>query len=106
MNNWYNSIFQIGKMSGCHQISERSFFYKGKQFPVCARCTGALIGYFVGGLINRILTIPFELAILFCVVMFIDWFLQKIRILPSNNIRRLITGFLCGFSLFSTVFEL
>ena len=29
---------------GCHCRPDRSFFYKGKQFPVCARCTGELAG--------------------------------------------------------------
>ncbi|WP_408606651.1 DUF2085 domain-containing protein [Domibacillus epiphyticus] len=32
----------------CHRLPERSFFYKGHQFPICARCTGILIGYFIG----------------------------------------------------------
>ena len=29
---------------GCHQRPERSFFVKGYQMPVCARCEGELIG--------------------------------------------------------------
>ena len=29
---------------GCHCRSDRSFFFRGKQFPLCARCTGELIG--------------------------------------------------------------
>ena len=32
-----------GKRLGCHQMPERSFFIKGYQFPVCARCTGVLV---------------------------------------------------------------
>lgn len=28
-------------------MPERSFFYKGEQFPVCARCTGAALGQFL-----------------------------------------------------------
>lgn len=27
---------------GCHRRPERSFFYKGRQFPICARCTGGI----------------------------------------------------------------
>ena len=34
---------KYGKILGCHQKPERSFFYKGYQFPVCARCTGVVI---------------------------------------------------------------
>ena len=29
----------------CHRKPGRSFFWRGKQFPVCARCTGIHIGY-------------------------------------------------------------
>ena len=32
-------IFSIGAVI-CHQRPERSFFWDGHQFPVCARCTG------------------------------------------------------------------
>jgi len=32
----------------CHQKPERSFFYKKKQFPVCSRCTGIVIGAAAG----------------------------------------------------------
>jgi uncharacterized membrane protein len=32
-------IFAIGSLI-CHQRPERSFFFDGHQFPVCARCTG------------------------------------------------------------------
>ena len=29
---------------GCHCRSDRSFYWKGTQFPICARCTGELVG--------------------------------------------------------------
>lgn len=99
MSNWYSAFFELGRLSGCHQMPERSFFYKSKQFPVCARCTGAFIGYFLGGAIYKIVSIPIWLAITFCIIMFVDWFLQKTEIIGSTNIRRLITGLLCGFGL-------
>ena len=47
------TIRMIGNHSGCHQMPERSFFYKGKQFPVCARCTGVIIGFRRAGLKNQ-----------------------------------------------------
>ena len=46
------TIRMIGNHSGCHQMPERSFFYKGKQFPVCARCTGVIIGQSVALIIG------------------------------------------------------
>lgn len=41
-------LMKMGARLGCHQRPDRSFFYKGYQFPVCARCTGLFVGYFVG----------------------------------------------------------
>ena len=35
-------IFSVGSLI-CHQIPERSFFWAGQQFPVCARCTGLYV---------------------------------------------------------------
>ena len=36
------SLMEYGHKIGCHQMPERSFFYKEYQFPVCARCTGVI----------------------------------------------------------------
>jgi uncharacterized membrane protein len=35
-------IFSIASLI-CHQRPERSFFWAGHQFPVCARCTGLYV---------------------------------------------------------------
>lgn len=40
-------IFAIGSVI-CHQRPERSFFWSGHQFPVCARCTGLYVSAAVG----------------------------------------------------------
>ena len=89
----------VGAKIGCHQRSDRSFFYKGYQFPVCARCTGVLIGYVVA-IITVIFTLPdFLLGLIFCGIMFLDWFIQFIGIKESNNIRRLITGIFGGYGI-------
>ena len=37
-------LMEIGRRAGCHQMEERSFSFRGYQFPVCARCTGVLLG--------------------------------------------------------------
>lgn len=92
-------IMQIGAKTGCHQRADRSFFYKGYQFPICARCTGVLIGY-VAVLICIPFFLPsFVLGITFCAVMFIDWFIQFVKIKESTNIRRLITGVIGGYGI-------
>ena len=35
---WFPIIF------GCHCRDDRSFYYKGQKFPICARCTGEFVG--------------------------------------------------------------
>ncbi|MFG6379455.1 MAG: DUF2085 domain-containing protein [Lachnospiraceae bacterium] len=92
----------LGNQSGCHQLPERSFFYKGKQFPVCARCTGVFIGQTCAVVISltkiKISTIK---SLFLLSIMGFDWFIQEINIKESNNIRRLITGIAGGFGLFN-----
>ena len=84
----------------CHQKPERSFFLKNHQLPICARCTGILIG-FMGALCLLIFDIHlnFGLALIFTLIMVIDWLFQNVIIKSSNNIRRLITGLIGGFGL-------
>ena len=97
-------IMQFGRFMGCHQRADRSFFIKKKQFPVCARCTGVLIGQFLA-IILFLLNVRLNvfIAIGFCGIMFLDWFIQKINVLQSNNIRRVITGLLGGYGYITVV---
>lgn len=95
----YRFFWVLGKQSGCHQIPERSFFYKGKQFPVCARCSGGFCGYLSGTILYLYVRMPLWLCLLLCFLMFLDWYVQFLKLLPSNNIRRFITGLLCGCGL-------
>lgn len=94
----YEVLWEIGKISGCHQREDRSLFYKNKQFPVCSRCTGVFIGYLIGGIIFYFYKIPVVLSIAFCLCLFLDWFIQYKKWKESNNVRRVITGILCGFA--------
>ncbi len=108
-----------GNQSGCHQMPERSFFYHGKQFPVCARCTGATIGQLIAVCANMIWMIdlhkskerrkiPWILSVGASVVgmgvMGADWAIQEVGIRESTNTRRLITGILGGFGVFNMYF--
>lgn len=94
------SLMEYGHRIGCHQIPERSFFYKKYQFPVCARCTGVIIGEIIA-IILIILRIELNRinAIVLLLIMGLDWFIQYIKLLQSNNIRRLITGISGGIGL-------
>lgn len=93
------TLMKIGHCSGCHQKPERSFFWNGYQFPVCARCTGVIIGQTIGMLSYSVYEMPWNQSSFFLFLMFLDWFLQRMKLLPSTNIRRLVTGLLCGYAL-------
>ena len=96
--NVWASCMHIGRCIGCHQRPDRSFFFHGNQFPVCARCTGVIIGEFVAILLFMInIRINFFVCLAFCGIMFGDWLIQKLTILESTNTRRLITGILGGY---------
>lgn len=86
---------------GCHQIPERSFFYKGEQFPVCARCTGVVVGQFLC-ICTALVKKRFKnICYIFLLIPIgIDWLIQFIKIKESNNIRRFITGILGGYAVF------
>ena len=80
----------------CHRIPERSFFFRGHQFPVCARCTYFIYAYFnyVDYDLNLLI-----LAIILLVPAFLDGTTQLFNFRESNNILRLITGLLGGIGL-------
>ncbi len=88
---------------GCHARPDRSFYFRGKPFPICARCTGELVG--------MILCIPtlifwgcpsFGIVLLLMVPLIVDGSVQKLTSYESGNIRRLITGILFGMALIFT----
>ncbi len=87
---------RIGQLLHCHQMPERSFFCKGYQLPVCARCLGVIIGHIIAIILILFIDIPLLIGIGFCVIMFVDWLLQYLNIMESTNIRRLITGIFGG----------
>ncbi|MBU0494561.1 MAG: DUF2085 domain-containing protein [Chloroflexi bacterium] len=90
----------VGDWIGCHQIPERSFFFRGVQYPICARCTGVLLGQLVTGIVAiGGFCMPFTIGILLMVPMGIDWGIQYLGIQESTNVRRFVTGFLggCGY---------
>lgn len=85
----------------CHRIPERTIHIKGRPLPLCARCTGILIGAlwamlyllfswtnvgFFGFLVGIILILPGV----------IDGFTQLFEYRVSNNLLRIVTGLLMG----------
>jgi len=92
-------LMRFGRLLNCHQMPERSFFWKGYQLPVCARCSGVIIGHTLGVISLFFFEFPITISLAFLVIMFIDWFIQYLEILESTNFRRLITGILGGIGL-------
>lgn len=84
---------------GCHTREDRSFFFKDKKFPICARCTGELLGI----ILAPFLLIFYKPSIFFNLIimlpMVLDGFLQLLTRYESNNTKRLITGILFGYAL-------
>ena len=92
-------LMKYGGKLGCHQMAERSFFIHNYQFPICARCTGVLIGYIFSPILFIISNYRMLIALILCFIMFIDWCIQYLKIKQSNNIRRLLTGILGGIGI-------
>ena len=89
---------------GCHCRSDRSFFYRGKQFPICARCTGELIGILCALPCFVLFSVPSWKTCLFLMLpLLLDGCAQKLTSYQSGNLRRLVTGVLFGYALVGLV---
>lgn len=87
----------LPRIFGCHQNPERSFFIKGKQFPICARCTGEFIGILLTPVIYAFIKrFPLWTYFLMLVPLIIDGTVQAITRYKSNNMKRLVTGLIFG----------
>lgn len=88
----------------CHRRPERSFFIKGHQFPVCARCTGFYAGLIAYLIINHFIRHAYDINILMISIILmipvaIDGFTQYFGPRESTNGLRFITGFIGGIGL-------
>lgn len=105
---WIKSMYIFDKYWGCHQIPDRSFFIKGYQLPVCARCTGMIIGYILAIIFIIIkLEISIIISLILMLPLVLDGGIQYIsKKYISNNIKRFITGVLYGIGFIYTIFNL
>ncbi len=85
---------------GCHCRDDRSFYYHGEKFPICARCTGELIGMFLSLISCFFFRPSAKISFLIMLPLIINGFAQALTQYESNNIRRVITGFLFGYGIF------
>jgi len=100
----------------CHRITERSFVINGRQFPLCARCTGMYLGAFLvflimwlAGRLRWSLLPPFPILltlVAFVGLMGIDGVNSYLHFFPNaphvyepRNWLRLVTGMGTGLAM-------
>ena len=89
----------------CHQVPERNLWIGGRYLPVCARCTGAYLGFYIGYLLlhmrKKEACGPPNLWITFFMVtpMIVDAGTQIVSFRTSTNEIRLVTGLFFGVAL-------
>ena len=82
----------------CHRMKSRSLTIKGHTLPLCARCTGILLGYLFFPLLFLFeLNFPLWLGGALNLPMVLDGWTQKRKLRLSNNPLRLTTGIISGF---------
>ncbi len=86
----------------CHCKDHRSFIIKNRKFPICARCTGELVGIILALVLYIFLDMPNIITcFLMMIPLIVDGFLQQLSAYESTNTKRLITGFLFGVALYA-----
>ena len=98
-NIWIKSMELFCRYWGCHQMPERSFYFRGYQLPVCARCTGIIIGELSACVTAFFIDIPSYILFALLVPMVVDGLLQLKTQYVSTNSKRALTGVLFGYSL-------
>lgn len=83
----------------CHQMPERSFSWRGEPLPLCARCTGVLLGLIAAPAIALVWRAPILLCLAALLPLIADGTVQTATRYESTNLRRLITGLLFGVAL-------
>lgn len=92
-------LMRMGAYLGCHQKSDRSFFWKNSQVPLCARCSGIFVAQCITLPLFFIIPMSCTIAFWGLVIMFIDWLYSKISKKYTSNRRRFIVGLLGGHGL-------
>lgn len=93
-----NSLYKwLPIICGCHCRDDRSFHYKGMKFPVCARCTGILLGWILCLITYWFVDISILWLLLMIIPLMADGLIQHFTSYESGNLRRLFTGVLFGY---------
>lgn len=75
----------------CHRMPSRSFFLKGRQFHLCARCTGLIVGPIVAPLV-ALIPLPPAAGAVALLVLALDGSTQFVGWRESKNWVRFGTG--------------
>ncbi|MBE6919907.1 MAG: DUF2085 domain-containing protein [Ruminococcaceae bacterium] len=86
---------------GCHCRPDRSFIFCKRRFPICARCTGELVGMLISSVSCCFFFPPVWAAVLMLLPLAADGFIQLKTRYESTNFRRFITGVLFGYAFLS-----
>jgi uncharacterized membrane protein len=96
----YQIVIKLKRLTDlvpCHRMKSRSLTIKGHTLPLCARCTGILLGYLFFPLLFLLeLNFPLWLGIVLNLPMVLDGWTQKRKLRLSNNPLRLTTGIVSG----------
>lgn len=79
-------------------ITGTKLFLSRKTISGMRKMYGVFIGEVLGIFLFKVGEISNIIAVVFSLIMFADWFVQYKFHYESNNIRRLITGLLCGYA--------
>jgi len=84
----------------CHGIPDRCLTIRGHTLPICARCTGLLIGIAAGFLLPATGYLPsvvaIGLALLLVAPLLVDGLTQLAGLRHSTNSQRIVTGAIAG----------
>lgn len=88
----------------CHRIPERSFAIKGRQFHVCARCTGIIVGLACSfGALPLAGSAPLVLAVA-AAANLVDGSTQLLGWRKSTNVLRFSLGVALGLALLPSIY--
>lgn len=116
MEIWFSKFINLVGASVCHQLPERSFHAGSLIIPVCARCEGIYMGFFISAVFLFLMFRRKEcdlpriyiviILCLFIISTVIDGGLSYLGLVKTNNILRYATGFLSGAGSMTIVYPI